>query len=649
MKKYFLSIVALAGMLFATSCQESLVEPQLAGPTTFTVQLPEQMGTKAAIGSAANVTDLYYEVYSNGTRIIKGDTELATTGATNVELSLIQDQSYDIYFWAQNEGAYNVADLRYIDIHNEYHNTELSADFFHVEKNFVPSGTSTPIVLVRPFSQLNLGATTLTTDAETFSLEKSSVIVKGVAERFNTYNGVGEGTQDLVFEYEKVPNATLKVSNNGSNNSYHYISMDYFAVSGDEKALVEVVANIKSEDGKIINHTFTNVPVQENYRTNIIGNLISSTTDFQVTIDDDFVADENGNIVDNKYHVVDNVEAANAVLAAGETYVAINYIEDIKDGEIITLNLPYEAEYYLQIPAADAKLNIVGTQATKVYITLVEDNSAVNGIELNINTPSATVTVSKVGNPKVKNITASTAPNTLILDGITVAEVVIKQGNVIVENNSKVGEIEPEGNAGDITIYVDDESTVYDSDGDFENVIKEEGDIKFITSAAKLKQLADKVNNDGANYAGQTITLLADIDLNNVEWTSIGTEDKPFTGTFDGNGHTIKNLTVVETEAKEGKAFIGFFGYAKNVIIKDLTFENVYLNIACLDIDHSQGHIGAVAGSLEGTSTIENVTVKGDIKVESTVTANGASRVAVVAGGNSYGNVTMKEVNVIAN
>ena len=642
MRKYFLSIVALAAGLFATSCQESIVEPQIAGPTTFTVQLPDAMGTKAAIGSAANVTDLYYEVYSNGSRIIKANTKLATTGATNVELSLIQDQSYDIYFWAQNEGAYNVDDLKKIPIHNANHNTERRAAFFHVEKNFVPSGTSTPIVLVRPFSQLNLGATTLTTDAETFSLKESSIIVKGVAEIFNTYNGVGEGTQDLVFEYAKVPNATLNVSNKG----YYYISMDYFAVSGDEKALVEVEANIKSEDGKVINHTFTNVPVQENYRTNIIGNLISSTTDFQVTIDDNFVADENGNIVDNKYHVVDNVAAANTVLAAGETYVAINYIEN---GE--TIDLPNAAEYYLQIPAVDAKLNIEGDQATKVYITLVEDNSAVNGIELNIDTPSATVTVSKVGNPKVKNITASTAPNTLILDGIIVADVVIKQGNVIVENGSELGKIDNES-GNDITIYVDSSSEV----GTYENVDqedivaeeKEEGDIKFITSAAKLQQLAESVY-DGNNFAGQTITLLADIDLNNVEWTSIGTEDNYFAGTFDGNGHTIKNLTIVETEAKEGKAFIGFFGYAKNATIKNITFENVYLNIACLDIDHSQGHIGAVAGSLEGTSTIEDVTVKGDIKVESTVTANGASRVAVVAGGNSYGNVTMKNVHVIAN
>lgn len=170
-----------------------------------------------------------------------------------------------------------------------------------------------------------------------------------------------------------------------------------------------------------------------------------------------------------------------------------------------------------------------------------------------------------------------------------------------------------------------------------------------ISNAAQLKYFAESVNAGETTYNGTTIKLAADIDLQNETWLCIGTETNPFSGTFDGNSKTIKNLTVIEEEAKEGKAFIGFFGYAKDATIKNVIFENVNLNIACLDIDHSQGHIGAVAGSLEGTSTIENVTVKGDIKVESTVTANGASRVAVVAGGNSYGNVTMKNVHVIAN
>ncbi len=170
----------------------------------------------------------------------------------------------------------------------------------------------------------------------------------------------------------------------------------------------------------------------------------------------------------------------------------------------------------------------------------------------------------------------------------------------------------------------------------------------LIGSIDDLKFFCDKVNA-GDNYSGKFVKLATNIDLNNEQWLSIGTESTPFMGNFDGGEYTISNLKIHETEAKEGKAYIGFFGYAKNATIKNVTIENVDINIACLDIDHSQGHIGAVAGSLEGTSTIENVTVKGDIKVYATQDANGASRVAVIAGGNSYGDVTMKNVLVDAN
>ena len=176
-----------------------------------------------------------------------------------------------------------------------------------------------------------------------------------------------------------------------------------------------------------------------------------------------------------------------------------------------------------------------------------------------------------------------------------------------------------------------------------------------VATAEDLATIAEMVEA-GEDFTGKTVSLVGDIDLSATtrnavasNWTPIGTSEKPFTGTFDGKGYSIKNLTLVETEAKEGKAYIGFFGYAKDATIKNVTFENVYINIPCLDIDHSQGHIGAVAGSLEGTSTIENVTVKGDITVYATQSANGASRVAVIAGGNSYGNVTMKNVHVVAN
>ena len=178
-----------------------------------------------------------------------------------------------------------------------------------------------------------------------------------------------------------------------------------------------------------------------------------------------------------------------------------------------------------------------------------------------------------------------------------------------------------------------------------------------VENAQGLQTVAEAINN-GALPSDTNVSLSGDIDLSEIvitrsavasNWIPVGTEEAPFTGTFDGKGYTIKNLALVEPEAKEGKAYIGFFGYAKDATIKNVTFENVYINIPCLDIDHSQGHIGAVAGSLEGTSTIENVTVKGDVQIYTTQTANGASRVAVIAGGNSYGNVTMKNVHVEAN
>ncbi|MBQ5653579.1 MAG: hypothetical protein IIV28_02165, partial [Alistipes sp.] len=198
----------------------------------------------------------------------------------------------------------------------------------------------------------------------------------------------------------------------------------------------------------------------------------------------------------------------------------------------------------------------------------------------------------------------------------------------------------------------------YDNEGYFVETNANGTTKAVVETASGLAAIADAIA-EGTIPSNSEVVLDGDIDLAELaagraaavvsNWNPIGTEEAPFSGTFDGMGYTIKNLTLVEPEAKEGKAFIGFFGYAKNATIKNVVFENVYINIPCLDIDHSQGHIGAVAGSLEGKSTIENVTVKGKIEVYATQDANGASRVAVVAGGNSYGDVTMKNVHVIAN
>ena len=308
MRKYFLSIVALVGMLFATSCQESLVEPQLGGTTTFTVQVPDQMGTKA-IGGHDLVDKLYVEVYAQGATenvIYETTAGKEQDGSFKVSMNLIQDQHYSIIFWAQKEGAYEVGDLRNIPMNVSHHNNESGAAFYAYLGDFVPSGTTQTVTLKRPFAQLNLGTTpaSLKTDVQSDSLIlfKSYIKVGNIATSFNTVKGYGEGSQPVEFLLASVP-ADEKLYVAGE--KYYYVSMDYLPIAGDNEALVTVNATItlNNENGPVVSHDFTNVPVKENYRTNIVGNLISSTTDFNVVVDDKFV-DENGDNVSDDYNML---------------------------------------------------------------------------------------------------------------------------------------------------------------------------------------------------------------------------------------------------------------------------------------------------------------------------------------------------------
>ncbi len=118
-----------------------------------------------------------------------------------------------------------------------------------------------------------------------------------------------------------------------------------------------------------------------------------------------------------------------------------------------------------------------------------------------------------------------------------------------------------------------------------------DADTYAIYSAAQLAQFAYNVNN-GTNYAGKTVVLMNDIDLNNQAWTPIGlggnsanddlgSETGCFLGTFDGNHKTISNLKV--THNNDDRSFAGLFGTitvttAKTVTIKAVTVSGVDLN-----------------------------------------------------------------------
>ena len=106
----------------------------------------------------------------------------------------------------------------------------------------------------------------------------------------------------------------------------------------------------------------------------------------------------------------------------------------------------------------------------------------------------------------------------------------------------------------------------------------------FISNADELFAFAEAVNEQGNKFAGQTVFLTADIDLNNAEWTPIGqTGATEFKGIFDGQNYTISNLKV-DSSAQTGKNYSsGLFGWAES----NVTIQNVKVDGASVTGNHN--------------------------------------------------------------
>ena len=120
-----------------------------------------------------------------------------------------------------------------------------------------------------------------------------------------------------------------------------------------------------------------------------------------------------------------------------------------------------------------------------------------------------------------------------------------------------------------------------------------------IGTADGLKWFRDKVNN--AKTPDETkicVELTEDIDLSGEEWSPIGIGQGvywgslSYSGTFDGKGHTIKNLSIDNSSAN----FVGLFGYVLGGTIRNLTVSGSV---------KGSGHTGGIAGGADG-GTFEN-------------------------------------------
>ena len=324
-KKLFLGMFAAAGMLFATSCSNDELDVVQSGDeaqVTFSLGLEGGIATRA-ISDGTGAKKLVYAVYkldADGNPVLQKvvgsnndsqfvDVEAFDGGLTEtVSVTLAKGQTYQVAFWAQNPNctAYTTTDLKNVTIdYAGLNNDETRDAFFKAETFTVTGNADIDVVLKRPFAQINVGVTEDDWNAAVASgieIEKSKVTIEKAATSINLLTGQVGGEQTVEYGFDIIPakfttSETLEVdvNRNGTideNEKYKYLSMSYIlandATTGYAKTTLEDLDfTFAPKSGNNINFSegLNTVPVQRNWRTNIIGQILTGDIKFNITID----------------------------------------------------------------------------------------------------------------------------------------------------------------------------------------------------------------------------------------------------------------------------------------------------------------------------------------------------------------------------
>lgn len=286
-------LAAAALTLLAVGCNKEQVTEVPDGQmvdVTFTAALPGEMATKA-LGDGQTAKKLYVSVYENDaekTKLELDKTATFTDLKTQVKFSLVKGKTYNFVFWAQAEGApYDVTDLKNIKVKNYTTdaNDEKRDAFYVTRKELKVNGALTETIkLYRPFAQVNF-ATADYADAKKagFNPAVSSFTASEAATTFDTFAEEGKDKVEVALTETEIPAGVLKTLDG---KTYTRLAMNYLIPVGKqgESHNIDVAATFKANNGEAVTVSAPNAPVQNNYRTNILGNLLTSQVIFNVEI-----------------------------------------------------------------------------------------------------------------------------------------------------------------------------------------------------------------------------------------------------------------------------------------------------------------------------------------------------------------------------
>lgn len=321
MKKILSFLVAAAALLTVSCTNDADVIDVENGPLasiSFTVNSAEIM-TKAdpVYGQATAIDQLLVQVFNKvGDDFVKLESPDVTINPLNstpaswtVNMKLAKNETYKIAFWAQKSGTgiYDTDDLSAVTV--DYSKIAINndnADAFCAARLVTVTGSlSQTVYLYRPLAQINIGTNDLAAYEKSVPAAKKNLTatITLPVETPNKLNVIGgtesEGvvksavtgttTEEVVFT--TAPDYVMSGQTlTSSNVNYSYLTMLYvLAAPGKETMTFKAKLNNGTTD--VSDLTVSNMPYQANYRTNIVGQLLTGSIQYLVEIEKGFYAD----------------------------------------------------------------------------------------------------------------------------------------------------------------------------------------------------------------------------------------------------------------------------------------------------------------------------------------------------------------------
>ncbi|MBR1541592.1 MAG: hypothetical protein IJ628_03155, partial [Bacteroidaceae bacterium] len=303
---------------------------------------------------------------------------------------------------------------------------------------------------------------------------------------------------DIVLDAANIPTHTLTVSST----DYKQLGLNYLLVGNEgEQGLIKADLTVLNAAGEINTLAFSNIPVQRNYRTNIIGDLLTSAVNFSVTIDPAY--DD-----DNKVSVSTTVDAAGNkfIESKDDAGVLVALTAEVKTNEGLTTALQ-------------------NTEAKNITVVLQDDGTQINFGARNT-----------WGGDNTENIVIDGNGKTVTLGGTDSdwSSIGSKNGTVTIKNATVNFQRVNGGNNAWNNHALNFSGKVIAENVTFTNSVSVGGDSEF--------------KNCTFTEAGAFYTLIVKANVNNVS-----VDNCTFTATSGGRGIKVMDQYIDEAERVQVK------------------------------------------------------------------------------------------------